>query len=205
MHEDLVAMQSELSNPTKDTQGYGYKYAGLPGVLEVTRPILNAHRFYLTQGVILSDSSLSLICATRLIHVSGEEVRMDTPFQLGDIPMGRSGKPSMNAPQWRGAVETYMRRYGLLAILGLAGEDEDTDAAEKYQPPAPIVRIDETQQMQLLAKAELAGVELMKILVAAKVNNVADIPFDKYATIMHRLDATIKSKIEQGEDNAPDE
>ena len=214
MYEDYLAMSAEIVNPTKDAQGYNYKYPELPEMLADLRPIMNAHRFGLVQTVevLIAPNGKCLVtdnmekwqvCFSRLIHVSGDTITSELPFTIPDVPLNRQGTPSMNEMQWLGACQTYTRRYGLMALLGLSGED--SDAAEKREPPAPIVRIDETQQMQLLAKAEIAGVELAKILAAAHVSNVAEIPFDKYATIMHRLDATIKAKVDQRADDAVNE
>jgi len=214
MYEDYLAMSAEIVNPINDAQGYNYKYPGFPEMLAELRPIMNAHRFGLVQTVevLIAPNGKCLVtdnmekwqvCFSRLIHVSGDTITSELPFTIPDVPLNRQGTPSMNEMQWLGACQTYTRRYGLMALLGLSGED--SDAAEKRGPPAPVVYIDETQQMQLLAKAELAGVELMKILTAAKAANVAEIPFDKYATIMHRLDATIKAKVDQGADDAVNE
>jgi hypothetical protein len=63
-----------------------------------------------------------------LLHVSGEELRSRVPLIIG--------KPDM---QGFGSAVTYARRYGLMAMAGIAPEDDDGNAAAaspKKSPPA---------------------------------------------------------------------
>ena len=71
-----------------------------------------------------------------LIHVpTKEEMTFAAPLVLG--------KPG---PQEVGSAITYMRRYTLLSILGLVGEEDDD--AERAQPAPKATRITKKQRSE---------------------------------------------------------
>lgn len=124
----LVAAQLELQNPpktstakvpTKSGGSYSYTYAPLPEILDAVRPILQKHGLAISQDVVGEGGYVGVI--TRLIHQSGE-----------DLIAGPVMLPATD-PQQAGAVITYLRRYSLCAVLGIAA-DEDDDASK----PSPV-------------------------------------------------------------------
>ena len=130
----LVAAQLELVNPpktstakvpTKSGGSYTYTYAPLPEILDAVRPVLQKHGLAISQDVVGQDGYVGV--NTVLVHESGERLHAG-PVML----------PATEAQQ-AGAIVTYLRRYALCAILGIAA-DEDDDAS-KTSP----VRRDEPQ------------------------------------------------------------
>lgn len=103
------------------------KYADLGSVLDtIEQPLwdnglLIAQRFTHDQG--------GAILVTELIHAaSGERLTSEVPVVSKDP----------TDPQKIGAAITYYRRYSLLALLGLAPEDDDGHAASQPRPqPVP--------------------------------------------------------------------
>lgn len=95
------------------------KYASLGGVVAAVRPALTKHGLVVTQlpGVTPDGPVLE----TRLIHAeSGEALSSHMPLT--------ADKPG---PQAQGSALTYARRYALLSVLGLVGdEDDDANAAQ---------------------------------------------------------------------------
>lgn len=94
------------------------KFASLGAVIASVRPILNKHGLVYAQFPTNIDGAPAL--ETMLIHAeSGEDIAAVTPLIL-----------AKNDPQGHGSALTYTRRYALLSILGLVGdEDDDANAA----------------------------------------------------------------------------
>lgn len=104
---------------------YSYKYADLADILHAVSPVLAKHGLAVTQTFTKPDEQ-SIVLVTRLLHVSGESIDSWLP-----IPWS-SGKP-----QELGSWITYLRRYSLAAILGIAAEDDDDAQAAESARPAP--------------------------------------------------------------------
>lgn len=114
----LVAAQSEFPSIPKNAKGYGYKYATLDDILTIVKPILHKNGLAITQ--LLEQDGIR----TMLLHDSGEYI--ESWAQLPPLSQGKN----MNAAQAAGAAITYMRRYGISALLNLS-VDEDTDGTIK--------------------------------------------------------------------------
>lgn len=119
----LVKAQTELKNPTKNKEGYGYSYATLDSVIEQSKPVLAKYGLCVIQT--LTGDGLKVGVKTTLIHESGQSIGetlwLPAPEQKG-----------MNLVQSMGSSITYGRRYGLTAILGISAE-EDTDAVVEHK------------------------------------------------------------------------
>lgn len=105
----------------------GNKYADLASVLEAVRPVLAANGIAVIQGI--EDDADSPQLATLLVHQSGEWIRTYTPV------VGGLGNKGVNDAQAFGMAQTYARRYGLLAALGVAPEDDDGNSAGNRAAP----------------------------------------------------------------------
>lgn len=113
---------------TKDSANPHFKsrYLSLDGLLGAVRGPLLANGILLIQSTSDSDDA-GLGVVTRLQHTSGE-------FIEGVVRMPLE-KPT---PQAAGSAITYGRRYGLEAILGLTGsEDDDGNTATVHQALQP--------------------------------------------------------------------
>lgn len=111
----MSQLQSEINNPANTALNpfYKSKYAPLPEVLNVARPILGKFGLAVIQNP-YNDENFVYI-TTLVIHESGEWLETN-PLQL---------KPEKNTPQGVGSAITYGRRYSLSAVLGLASEEDD--------------------------------------------------------------------------------
>jgi hypothetical protein len=118
----LAAMELMLENPTKTTKGGGgqkvYKYAPLPEILDVVRPLMHGHGLFLTMDTLTEDGRAGVVA--RLLHVSGEFIEYG-PLML----------PAGNDAQSAGSAITYARRYLLCAALGIAADEDDDGAKAK--------------------------------------------------------------------------
>jgi hypothetical protein len=115
--EALLAVQSELPTAIhKDAENphFRSRYVTLDGLLAVTRPALNKHGIVLMQWPERADDG-ELVLTTRLTHAAAGESHETSMVLL----------PPKGDPQGQGSAITYARRYSLMAILGLAADDDD--------------------------------------------------------------------------------
>lgn len=116
----LAAFAGDITNPTKDQTAnagqFSYRYTGLDKVLAHVRPVLAKHDLFVTQDVQIDAEGVMLLLTT-IHHASGQVL------EFGPIRV-RAGAQA----QQIGSNITYMRRYALVAALGIAA-DEDLDGA----------------------------------------------------------------------------
>lgn len=142
IYEALVAFQSEVENPRFDAQvDYGktkFRYATLASVLNTVRPLLAKNGLGVTQT--LDGNSL----VTTLYHISGENISSKVVFE------------QPNAWQAFGSALTYIKRYSLCALLGIAGEEDDdanlADNTGKQAQQTP--KLPPIQPLKATTKAE---------------------------------------------------
>jgi len=107
---------------SKSGASYEFDYATLDEILAKTRPALAKHEIALTQHLLAADGRPRL--RTMLLHSSGEWLASEFPLPGG----------APDSPQAYGSLLTYMRRYAITALLGVAAdEDDDGNAAEGNQ------------------------------------------------------------------------
>src|SRR5215831_11510908 len=120
----LAAAQGEFPPIPKDkhveAKAYSYSYAPLDAILAAVRPILSKHGLAVSQQLETTDGGQPAL-RTELRHSEGGVLGSSWP--LTQIPDG---------PQQLGSLLTYLRRYALVALLGIAAEDDD-DAAQAQQ------------------------------------------------------------------------
>lgn len=131
----FVAAQSQITHVVKRKTGQAagatYRYAELSDVIEMVRPILHAHG--LAFQSINSPHPDGALVRTRLIHESGETMESDGTFiPISDVRK-RDGSVIPAGAQQAGSAYTYSRRYDLIAMLGIAADDDDGAAAMQAQ------------------------------------------------------------------------
>ena len=147
--EALAKAQGEMKPPkatrtavvTMTAGGqYSYKYADLSDVLQSARDALSSNGLAVLQTFEAGDSLLLL---TTLCHSSGEWMRSILPVRTQKTATDKSGRTYVQElkPQDLGSSITYMRRYALSALIGIAAEEDDdgkgagTPAAAAKTPP----------------------------------------------------------------------
>ena len=120
--EALAAFQKEHHAAGKDGKAnYGF-YTTLAGGLNAVQPAthLGLCHTQTFETIITEHGTVVTVLVTTLKHVSGEEIFSRLPFP--ELVPNRG-----NIMQALGSAITYARRYSLLAIYGLAGDDDDAD------------------------------------------------------------------------------
>jgi len=151
-HKDAPKISLDATNPH-----FKSKFASLPGIMDTVRKPLADVGLVVLQHPCVLDSGMPGL-RTTLLHSSGEREE--------DVMALAVDKPG---PQAQGAALTYARRYAVLSILGLVG-DEDDDANSAEQPKsakpepkpfaAPVTTPDKEADMlagQLVDLAEKLG------------------------------------------------
>ena len=117
---------------------YKSKYTTLAQALLAVQPATEFGLCHtqLNDYVITPEGEVITIVITKLMHVSGDEPLV-SKFPVPKIPSNVK-----NAHQEAGSAQTYARRYSLLAVYGLAGDDDDGNSLTKA--PAPKKGVAET-------------------------------------------------------------
>jgi ERF superfamily len=125
----LAKAQMALTNPEKsltgtlpgnrpDEPGRTFRYASLSAGLDIVRKVLGQHEIATLQTTVIDQDIQTVSLTTVLAHASGEWIASGWPV---------CALSEMAAPRRMGAALTYARRYALLTLVGIAGED-DLDA-----------------------------------------------------------------------------
>jgi hypothetical protein len=150
----FVLAQAGISTVHKgaDNPYFGSKYADLAAVREAIIPHLNQNGISVIQSPGYSSGVVTL--TTRLLHVSGQWIQSTA-----------GARPAKDDPQGYGSTVTYLRRYSLAAVAGLAQADDDGHAASTAR------KIDEDVSALIADLADAESVEAFEAaaLVAASL------------------------------------
>lgn len=112
----MSKFQGEIEAVTKDASNPFYKsrYATLAAVVDAVRKPLAKHGLSFVQLPSNNPATSTLKLSTILMHTSGEFI--EESYEM---------VPADNKPQTVGSCLSYMRRYSLQSILGVASDDDD--------------------------------------------------------------------------------
>jgi hypothetical protein len=128
--EALAKAQGQIKNPSKNrkvtvttrTGGrYEFEYADLTAIIEAIKKPLSENNIGYLQDVELVDGKFRLV--TTLMHASGQFRSSNWPLFLDQID--RDGNPVPPTSQSFGSALTFMKRYALAAITGVAADSDD--------------------------------------------------------------------------------
>lgn len=122
-----AAAQGEVENASKSSNNphFKSKYADLAEVLNTVRPVFAKHGLSIMQSTGFDGSLVSV--TTLVAHKGG-----------GLVYSTASCVPAKADAQGIGSATTYLRRYSLAAMAGVAQEDDDGNAAAHNGKPTPI-------------------------------------------------------------------
>lgn len=122
--EALAKAQGEMSAASKDNINPHYKsrYADLASMWEACRGPLSKHGLAVLQPVKADEARVTV--TTILAHSSGEW-----------LSEALTVAATQNTAQAVGSAITYGRRYGLAAMVGIAPDDDDGNAATGKEEP----------------------------------------------------------------------
>lgn len=118
----LAKSQSEFPKFVKEKQAYNYSYLDLESILSKVLPILGKNGIAISQEhrVNVKAGEPFVLIVTEL-YCGEEWIQHSIEFPLGDPIKG-----STEIMQF-GSVASYLRRYSLIAMLGISGGDKDIE------------------------------------------------------------------------------
>jgi hypothetical protein len=177
--EAISAAKADIPPIERTGKGHNDKrYATFAAIAKVVDPIISQHglsyRFRTTQG-----DRISVTCI--LSHKSGhfEETTLSGPPDA-------SG--SKNAIQAIGSTLTYLQRYSLVQMLGLAAADDDDGKASHGG-----ATITEDQAADLVALADDVGADRAKFCKYFKVESFSALPASRFQAAVDALNAKRKA------------
>lgn len=124
----LCAAQLEMRNPGFDASNphFKSKFVSLAAVRNAVIPIFAKNGISVTQDLTVINGGVG--CRTILLHESGQSM------EFGPLVL----PPTKADAQGFGSAATYARRYSLMAVAGIVGDEDDdgTAAAEGTQKAA---------------------------------------------------------------------
>jgi hypothetical protein len=122
----LAKAQGEMSGAVKDAANpfFKSKYADLASVWDACRTPLATNGLAVVQSPEVADGRVLL--ETLLVHTSGQWIRNSLTCSVKD-----------DSPQTIGSATTYLRRYALQSLVGVAAEDDDAEAAQGRNSARP--------------------------------------------------------------------
>jgi hypothetical protein len=143
----------------------GYKHASLYNVTEKISVELSKHGLSASWS---TKQNGAILVTCKITHVKGhsEETTLSAPADV-------SG--NKNAIQAIGSTISYLSRYTLLCICGLATYDDDDG-----QSSEPIKYISDRQRSELTDMAVDANVNMPKFMAYLKVEDLSKLPEDDF-------------------------
>lgn len=113
--------QGAIEGAIKDRTNPHFKsqYADLASVWDACRQPLSTNGLAIAQGV--ETDATKVTVTTRLMHASGQWIESAIASEARDT-----------GPQAIGSCVTYLRRYSLSAMVGVAPEDDDGNEATRH-------------------------------------------------------------------------
>lgn len=185
----LIKAQAAFKPAVKDAVNPHFKsrYVSLQAVLDAVQPALHANGFALVQATRVADGKTVL--NTALIHTSGQRIEADYPVH-----------PVKADPQGEGSALTYARRYALMALCGIAPEDDDGNAAVAAVTPTAGVweRLDPEEQAWLeKVAADVAAHLPADPAAAADHLKAQQLDADEKTAIWTRFDSKQRSALKK--------
>lgn len=119
-----VGKDKTANIPTKSGGSYSYSYADLSSIWDAIRKPLSESGLSVVQMPEIGDGMVYV--STLVLHTSGQWIQSTV-----------GTRPADTTPQAIGSAITYLRRYGLGAMLGIVTDVDDDGAAgsQSKRPP----------------------------------------------------------------------
>ena len=183
----LAKAQNAVENATKGSINPHFKnrYADLAEVLNTVRPVFSSYGLSIIQNPAFDGSLVSV--HTALCHESG-----------GYVTAIASCVPAKADAQGVGAATTYLRRYSLASITGVAQEDDDGQSAVNPVKPAPVldIRADDKDIEAVKLRIEALDIDEEAFARHLGIKSISQLPKGKVKAALAAIDAK-QRKVDQ--------
>lgn len=171
----MAMAKAEIPVIVRNATGHNSKkYADFAAIAKVVDPILGRHGLYYRFRTVQTDKAITVTCVL-FGHGHSEETTLSGPADS-------SG--NKNAIQAIGSTLTYLQRYSLVQMLGIAaGNDDDGKASGDGGP----INADQVSAIDKLITD--TGTNLQRFCGYMKVEAIADIPAKSYQRAIDALNA----------------
>lgn len=138
------------------------KYASLGAHLESIKPIFQKHGLAILQFPTSSEKAIGV--NTIIVHTSGASIEESICIPVSDNVKGQEA----------GAIISYLRRYALASVAGVATEDDDAEINRIAHAPAPASKPTYVNKPAVLIQTNNTASE-----VTGEVNFDLTVPFGK--------------------------
>jgi len=181
----LAKAQGMIEGARKDSANphFKSKYADLASCWDACREALSKNGLAVVQAPGEAASGV-VEMTTMLVHESGEWISERLTIPLAKVDA-----------QGYGSAVTYARRYALTAMVGIAPEDDDGNAAvagkgaDNNHQRVDGAKVDDTQSAVLIGLAQAVGADAQKFCTYFKVPSLRDIPAARYTEAVAALKA----------------
>ena len=156
-----------------------YDHASLDHIVEVANEWLSPYGFSFGWDPVQTDKGITVTC--KMTHEDGHSESATLPG-----PVDTSG--TKNALQALGSTITYLQRYTFLPLVGLAAKSQDDDG----KAGGALETITEKQAADLKSFILEVGVNMERILKYYKIENLSDLPANKYKQAIAKLETKRK-------------
>jgi ERF superfamily len=175
----IAAAKSELKPVIRNREGHNKKkYADFAAIAAAVDPVLSKHKIYYRFRSETGDR-ITVTCILSHEGHHEESTLSGPPDKTGN----------KNDIQAIGSTLTYLQRYSLMQMLGLAAADDDdgnsADAGEK---------ITEAQVTELIDLCEAVGADRGRFLKYLKIETMAGLPEARFADAKAALKAKVAKR-----------
>jgi hypothetical protein len=168
----------------KTRDAHNSKYAGLAETIAQIKGLLSDHGLSHTWRTNQENGLISVTCC--VTHTAGHQ-------ECTTLSAGADQTGSKNSIQAIGSTITYLERYTLFAILGIASTDQDDDAAAAGEPVETITDHQAADLRALLEEHNRSEEQLVKYLQktvkSTRVLKLEDIPKQIYHRVVYQVEA----------------
>ena len=151
-----------------------YSYAKLDHIAALLSPVLAKHGLSYSWETEQAEGGLIRVTCV-LTHVMGHSERV--ALQAGPDQSGNK-----NSIQAVGSTVTYLQRYTLLAVTGMATADQDSDGMQ------PVEFIDADQKQRLIDLMKETGADTARFLKYMGVTSLDDLPANAFDNAVSALE-----------------